>query len=161
VTREVKARTGGKVPIFIKLSPNVEDIVSIAKAVEDAGADGLTAFNTFGPGMVINLETAQPILANKVGGVSGPGLKPLVVKMIYDLYRAVKIPIIGTGGVLTGQDALELMMAGATLIGVGTAVYYRGVDVFAKILKEMEEWCEANGIRDFSEVVGRVHDTQR
>lgn len=161
VTREVKKRTGGKIPILIKLSPNVEDIVSVAKAVEDAGADGLTAFNTFGPGMVINLETAQPVLANKVGGVSGPGLKPLVVKMVYDLYRAVKIPIIGTGGVLTGLDALELMMAGAPLIGVGTAVYYRGVDVFDKILKEMEAWCEVNGVRDLSEVVGRAHSTKR
>ena len=125
--------------------------------MEDAGADGLTAFNTFGPGMVIDVDTAQPVLANKVGGVSGPGLKPLVVKGIYDLYEAVKIPIIGTGSVLTGRDAIELMMAGATLIGVGTAVYYRGNEVFGKIAREMKEWCEENDVVDISEIVGRAH----
>lgn len=157
VTKIVKQRTNGEYPVVVKLSPNVSNLVEIAKAIEDAGADGLTAFNTFGPGMVIDIETAQPILANRVGGVSGPGLKPMVVKGVFDLYKAVKIPIIGTGAVLTGRDAIELMMAGATLIGVGTAVYYRGNDVFGKIAKEMEEWCEQNDVTDISEIVGRAH----
>lgn len=157
VTREVKERTGGKIPVIVKLSPNVTNIVEIAKAVEEAGADGLTAFNTFGPGMAINIETAQPILANRVGGLSGPAIKPLVVKMIYDLYAAVKIPILGTGGVLTGRDALELMMAGASLVGIGTGVYYRGVQVFQSVLNEMEAWCQQHGVETISEVVGRAH----
>lgn len=157
VTEEAKRRTGGKIPIFVKLSPNVSNIVEIAKAIEAAGADGLTTFNTFGPGMCIDIETAQPILANKVGGLSGPAVKPLVVKMIYDLYKAVKIPMIGTGGVMTGRDALELMMAGATLVGVGSGVYYRGAEIFDLIANEMREWCEANGVKDLQEVVGRSH----
>ncbi|HCW32686.1 MAG: dihydroorotate dehydrogenase family protein, dihydroorotate dehydrogenase (fumarate) [Candidatus Peregrinibacteria bacterium GW2011_GWE2_39_6] len=156
VTREVKKRVS-KIPIIIKLSPNVSNIVEIAKSIEDAGADGLTCFNTFGPGMCIDIETAQPILANRVGGLSGPGLKPLVVKMIFDLYKAVKIPIIGTGGVLTGRDVIELMMSGATLVGMGTAVYYRGVEVFGKVAEEIRQWCEKNGVEDISEVVGRAH----
>lgn len=157
VTEQVRERVPSHILVIVKLSPNVENLVEIAQAVEAAGADGLTCFNTFGPGMVIDLETAMPVLANKVGGVSGPGLKPLVVKGIYDVYRAVKIPIIGTGSVLTGRDAIELMMAGATLVGVGTAVYYRGVEVFAKIASEMREWCEANGVRDVSEIIGKAH----
>ena len=157
VTKIVKKRTNGEYPIIVKLSPNVNNLTEIAKSVEAAGADGICAFNTFGPGMVIDIDTAQPILANKVGGVSGPGLKPLVGKGIYDLYKAVKIPIIGTGSVLTGRDAIELMMAGATLIGVGTAVYYRGDEVFGKIVREMEEWCDENDVLDISEIVGRTH----
>ena len=158
VTKIVKERTNGEIPITVKLSPNVNNLTEIAKAVEDAGADGLTAFNTFGPGMVIDIETAEPILANKVGGVSGPGFKPLVVKGVFDLYKAVKIPIIGTGSVLTGRDAIELMMAGATLIGMGTAVYYRGQEVFGLVAQEMRDWCEENDVVDISEVVGRAHN---
>lgn len=157
VTKEVRKRVPAPIPVVVKLSPNVDNIVEIAKSVEDAGADGLCCFNTFGPGLAIDIETSQPVLANKVGGVSGPGLKPLVVKKVYDVYKAVKIPIIGTGAVLTGRDAIELMMAGATLVGVGTAVYYRGVEVFGLIADEMKEWCEKNGVTDISEIVGRAH----
>lgn len=158
VTKLVKEKVAPfGIPVVVKLSPNVDNVAEIAKACEDAGADGLTCFNTFGPGMVIDIDTAQPILANKVGGVSGPGYKPLVVKKIFDVYKAVKIPIIGTGGVLTGRDALELMMAGATLVGVGTAVYYRGPMVFGAIAREIQEWCGQNNIKDMSEVVGMAH----
>lgn len=148
----------GDVPFVVKLSPNVEDVVSIASGVLDSGADGVTAFNTFGPGLVIDIETAEPVLANKVGGVSGPGLKPLVVKKVYDIYSVKKCPIIGTGSVLTGRDAIEMMMAGATLIGVGTAVFYRGQDVFSKIVKEMEEWCDENGVENLSDIIGKAHE---
>lgn len=159
VTSEVKRRTGGKIPIFVKLSPNVESVVDIALRVEAAGADGLTVINTLGPGMAIDVETAQPILANRVGGISGPAIKPLAVKLVYDVYKAVKIPIIGTGGVTTGLDAIEIMMAGATLVGVGTAVYYRGVDVFALIANEMKEWGAAHGISKVEELIGRAHNS--
>lgn len=156
VTKLVKARVG-KIPVVVKLSPNVESISEIAKSVEQAGADGLCVINTLGPGMAIDIETAQPVLANKVGGISGPAIKPLAVKMVHDVYRAVKIPIIGTGGVTTGADALEMMMAGATLVGVGSAVYYRGISVFAVITKEMRSWCKEHKIRKLSSLIGRVH----
>ena len=156
VTRLVKEVTGD-IPVTVKLSPNVENIVAIAKSVLEAGADGVTAINTYGPALAIDIDTAQPILANKVGGLSGPAIKPLAVKHVYDIYGATKCPIIGTGGVTTGRDAIEMMMAGATLVGVGTAVYYRGQDALGKIVKEMEEWCEENGVEKLSDLIGKVH----
>lgn len=155
LTREVKKRT--HLPVVAKLSPNVSNIGEIAKAVEDAGADGITAINTVGPGMEINIEMRSPVLANKVGGLSGPAIKPIAVKCIHDIYKAVNIPIIGTGGVTNGRDAIELMMAGASLVGVGTAVYYGGAEVFQKIADEMEEWCNAEGIDNIQEIVGAIH----
>ncbi len=161
VTQKVKAvlrEAGvGHIPITVKLSPNVESITSIADSVLKAGADGVTAINTYGPGMVIDIETAQPILANRVGGLSGPAIKPLAVKHVHDIYKAFKCPIIGTGGVTTGRDAIEMMMAGATLVGVGSAVYYRGQEVFALIVEEMREWCEANGVEKIQDLIGKVH----
>lgn len=147
-----------KIPVTVKLSPNVENIVAIAKAVVDAGADGLTMINTAGPGMAINIETRKPILTNKVGGVSGPFLKPLAVKMVFDVRKALPhTPIIGTGGVLTGTDAIEMMMAGATLVGIGTGVYYRGVEIFKKCTDEMAKWCAENDVKKISEVINAAH----
>lgn len=161
VTREVKKRLGEmklKIPIVVKLSPNVEDIVSIARAVVDAGADGLTVMNSVGPGMAINIETRTPILSNKVGGLTGPALKPLAVKLIHDIHRALpKVPIIGVGGVLTGSDAIEMMMAGATLVGIGTGVHYRGVQIFQNVLDEMNGWCRDNGVKKITTLIGTVH----
>ncbi len=154
VTKNVKSRTD--VPVIIKMSPNVTNWVEIAQAAEAAGADGLCCFNTFGPGMAVDVDSRSPVLANKVGGVSGPGLRPLVIKMISDIYHAVKIPIIGTGGVITGRDALELMMAGATLVGVGTMVYYRDVEGFGEIVKEIEEWMEQDGTENLQDIVGSL-----
>lgn len=161
VTLEIKKRLGLahiKTPISVKLSPNVENIVAIAKAVVDAGADALTMINTAGPGMAINIETRKPILTNKVGGVSGPFLKPLAVKMIYDVRKALpNTPIIGVGGVLTGTDAIEMMMAGATLVGIGTGVYYRGVEIFKKCTDEMNKWCSINGVKKLSDLINAAH----
>jgi len=161
VTKSVKAalkKAGVKIPITIKLSPNVENIVSIAKAVVDAGADALTVMNTLGPGMAINIETRLPVLANKCGGISGPALKPLAVKYIYDIRKALpKTPIIGTGGVMTGEDAIEMMMAGATLVGIGSGVYYRGVEIFKKAAEEMQVWCEKVGVKKISEIINAAH----
>ncbi|MBI4995148.1 dihydroorotate dehydrogenase [Candidatus Peregrinibacteria bacterium] len=158
VTAKVKkslAKAGAKIPISVKLSPNVENIVEIARACVDAGADALTVMNSLGPGMAINIETRLPILSNRVGGLTGPVLKPLVVKYIYDIHRALpKIPIIGTGGVLTGADAIEMMMAGATLVGIGTGVYFRGVEIFKKVTDEMQKWCRANGIKKIQNIIG-------
>jgi dihydroorotate dehydrogenase (NAD+) catalytic subunit len=155
VTKIVRAKT--KLPIVVKLSPNVNNIVEIAKAVVDAGADGITAINTVGPGMMIDIETRQPILANKVGGVSGPAIKPIAIKAVYDIHKALPhVPIIGTGGVLTGEDAIEMIMAGATLIGVGTAVYYRDVKCFGLIAAEMEKWGKARKIKNLGEIRGKA-----
>lgn len=156
VTKRVRAIVG-KIPLIVKLSPNVENIVSIAKSVMDAGADGVTAINTVGPGMAIDIDSAQPILANRSGGLSGPAIKPLAVKYVHDIYKNLKCPIVGTGGVLTGRDAIEMMMAGATLVGVGSAVWYRGQDVFGQIVKEMDEWCDANGVKKIKDLIGKVH----
>lgn len=156
VTRHVKKVTGD-IPVTVKLSPNVENIVAIAKAVVDAGADALTVMNSAGPGMAINLETRSPILANRVGGLTGPALKPLAVKYIYDIRKALPhIPIIGTGGVLTGQDALEMMIAGATLVAIGSGVAWRGVEIFGEAAHEMASWCDENDVKKVSELIGTV-----
>lgn len=157
VKEALKSAGAEDLPVVVKLSPNVENIVSIAESVLDAGANGVTAINTVGPGMCINIETAQPILANRVGGLSGPAIKPLAVKYVYDIYKARKCPIIGTGGITTGRDAIEIMMAGATLVGVGSAVWLRGQDVFGKIAQEMNEWCEANGVERLADLIGKAH----
>ncbi len=156
VTRRVK-KIAGILPVIVKLSPNVENIVSIARSVMDAGADGVTAINTVGPGMAIDIDSAQPILANRSGGLSGPAIKPLAVKYVHDIYKNLKCPIVGMGGVLTGRDAIEMMMAGATLVGVGSAVWYRGQDVFGKIVNEMNEWCDENGVKKIKNIIGKVH----
>ncbi|MFC1810604.1 dihydroorotate dehydrogenase [Patescibacteria group bacterium] len=155
VTEDVKKVAKNK-PVIIKLSPNVTNIVEIANACAEGGADGFCAINTLGPGLAINLETRTPILANKVGGISGPAIKPLAVKMVSDIYQATKLPIIGTGGITTGEDALEIMMAGATLVGMGTSVFYRGADVFRKVSQEMSDWCDKNGVKDVKEIIGTV-----
>lgn len=154
VTKVVRGRT--KKPIIIKLSPNVSNIGEIAKACMEAGADGFCAVNTFGPGLAVDINTRMPILANKVGGVSGPGIKPLAVKCVYDVFKATGAPIVGTGGVLTGEDVIEMMMVGARLVGIGTMVYYRGVEGFGKIVSEIEEWCKKNGVKDLEEIIGTV-----
>jgi dihydroorotate dehydrogenase (NAD+) catalytic subunit len=143
-------------PITIKLSPNVINISEIAKACEDAGADAITAINTVGPGMRINLELKAPILKNKAGGISGPAILPIAIKAVNDIRKAVKLPILGIGGVTSGRDAIELMMAGASLIGLGTAVHFRGIDVFRKICQEIEEWCEENKVSTLDEIIGII-----
>jgi len=155
VTRAVRAAT--TIPISIKLSPNTPDLVAVALAVVEAGADALTAINTLGPGMVIDLESGHPILANRVGGVSGPAIRPIAVRCVYELARAVDVPIIGTGGVSNGHDAIEMIMAGATLVGVGSAVYGRGPEVFSEIRREMESWMHEHGVRSLDEIRGCAH----
>lgn len=156
VTSAVRKRT--KIPIVIKLTPNVLNIVEIARAVVDAGADGICAINTVGPGMIIDVETREPVLANKVGGISGPAIKPLSIKAVYDIHKALpKVPIIGTGGIITGEDAIEMIMVGATLIGVGTAVYYRDIKCFQLIAHEMVKWGKSHSIKRLKEIRGAAH----
>lgn len=147
----------GKVPVLAKLSPNVPSIAEVAKACEAAGADGLVAINTVGPGMVIDVVGKKPVLGAKRGGVSGPGIKTITIRCIYDVYEAVKIPIIGMGGITTTQDALEAIMAGATLVGVGTATYFKGIGVFEEIKSGLLQYMEKNGLTSLKEIVGAAH----
>ena len=149
----------GDVPVFVKLSPNIPDIGAFAARCVEAGADGITAINTLGTGLAIDLKTRKPILSAKRGGLSGPGIKPLAVRCIADIYDATKgsVPIIGICGVITGGDALELMMAGASLVGVASGILREGFGIFRKIGREMTEWCEENGVIDIQEIVGAMH----
>ncbi len=153
VTRAVKAVT--EKPVYMKLSPNVTDIVSIAKACEDAGADGVSLINTL-MGMRLDLKTRRPILANSTGGMSGPAIFPLAVRMVYQVYQAVSIPIIGMGGVTCARDVMELMLAGATAVEVGAANL---VDPLAckKITEELPGLLEQYGVRDINEIIGGAH----
>jgi dihydroorotate dehydrogenase (NAD+) catalytic subunit len=143
-------------PIWIKLSPN-ENLVEVGKAAEAAGADAIVAGNTMGPGMIIDIDTYKPVLGFGMGGVSGPALRPIAVRCVFDLYKAVKVPIIGCGGVTTGRDLIEMMMAGATGIGVGTAVLDRSVNVFSQIMKETEEWLKENDFKKIEDIIGLTH----
>jgi len=154
VTQSVKSVTD--VPVIVKLSPNVTDIAEIAQAVEAAGADAIAAINTVA-GMVIDIRAARPVLANREGGISGPAIKPIAVRAIYQIYRAVSIPILGIGGVTTGEDAVELMMAGATLVGVGSAAYWYGPEVLGHIREQMVHFLESEGYTRVQDIIGLAH----
>lgn len=158
VTRFVKdALAASNIPVIVKLAPNVPSVARIAYAVVDAGADALCAVNTM-PGMVIDAESGQAVLANRSGGLSGPALKPIALKCVYDIARACPdVPIIGTGGVTTGVDAVEMLMAGATAVGVGSAIYYRGPDAIHDILAEMTAWLANHDVMDVNQVRGLAH----
>lgn len=154
VTKAVKKVTSK--PVFIKLSPNVTDIVEIAKACESEGADGVSLINTL-LGMRIDLKRRKPILANKMGGFSGPAIKPVALRMVYQVYDAVKIPIIGMGGISTAEDVIEMMLAGATAVQVGAANL---VDPFAckKIIENLPKAMEKYGINSLTEIIGGAHN---
>lgn len=151
-TKAVKDHT--HLPVMVKLSPNVTDITEIARAVEAEGADAVSLINTL-LGMRIDLVTRRPILKNNTGGLSGPAVLPVAVRCVHQVYQAVKIPILGMGGVSTGQDAAELMMAGAAAVGVGTATIS---DPMApvRILEELTEFCDAQGVKNVSELTGTL-----
>ncbi|MBR2489546.1 MAG: dihydroorotate dehydrogenase [Clostridia bacterium] len=154
VTKAVKKVTNK--PVYIKLSPNVTDITEIAKACEAAGADGVSLINTL-LGMRIDLKTKKPILANKMGGFSGPAIKPVALRMIYQVYDAVKIPIIGMGGVSTAEDVIEMMLAGATAVQVGAANL---VEPFAckNIIEDLPRVMEKYKINNLSDIIGGAHN---
>lgn len=156
VTAAVKGSVAGRAPVLVKLSPNVHDIAAIARAVAAAGADGITAINTL-TGMVIDVHARQPILANRTGGLSGPAIRPLAVRCVYEIYRAVDLPIIGTGGVSSGRDAVEMIMAGATAVGIGSAVYGEGPEAFGRIAAEMEALLAQLGYGCVAEARGAAH----
>ncbi|PKK85367.1 MAG: dihydroorotate dehydrogenase [Thermoplasmata archaeon HGW-Thermoplasmata-1] len=158
VRKVVSAVKGAvKLPVFVKLTPNVSNVALIAKAAEEGGADAVVAINTV-KAMAIDIESGHPVLGNKVGGYSGPAIKPIGVRAVYDIYKEVNIPIIGVGGITKGQDLLEYAMAGASAVQIGSAVYYRDVPVFGEIVKEAKSWLEERGFSSFKEIVGRTHD---
>jgi dihydroorotate dehydrogenase (NAD+) catalytic subunit len=154
--KEALADAGADLPVLVKLSPNVANIAAIAQAVEAAGADGITAINTL-TGMIIDVHAGWPVLANRTGGLSGPAIRPLAVRCVYEIYRAVNIPIVGTGGVGSGRDAVEMILAGATAVGVGSAVYGEGVEVLGRIRDEMAGLTAELGYRSIEEMRGVAH----
>ena len=152
VTREVKRHS--KHPVIVKLSPNVTDITQIAKAVAEGGADGLSLINTL-LGMAIDIHRRKPILANVVGGFSGPAIKPVALRMVYQVAKAVSLPIIGMGGITTGEDAIEFILAGATAVAVGTA-NFRNPRATMDVLDGIKEYMLNNGIKSLDEIRGIV-----
>ena len=142
-----------KIPVLAKLSPMVPDIAAIALAAEGAGCDAIVAINTL-KAMSISTEIGTPILKNRVGGLSGPAIKPVGVRAVYEIAAKVKIPIIGVGGICTGQDALEYLMAGASAVQIGSGVRYRGTGVFGKVSKEISEFMDSEGYAKLEDVIG-------
>ncbi len=152
ITKAVRESYNG--PVIVKLSPNVTDIVSIAQAAEEAGADALSLTNTF-LGMAIDVERRKPLLSTVTGGLSGPCIRPIAVRMVWQVAKAVKVPVIGLGGIMDGRDALEFIMAGAMAVQVGTANF---IDPAAtvRIVGEIEEFCSRQGVKDLSEIRGII-----
>ena len=141
-------------PVIVKLSPNVTDIVVMARACEDAGADALSVINTI-TGMAIDLKSRRPVLANITGGLSGPAIKPIALRMVWQVAQAVEIPVIGIGGIMTATDALEFLLAGATAVQVGTASFL-DPGAAGRIVREMEQYLVDNGIDDIRELIGAL-----
>jgi dihydroorotate dehydrogenase (NAD+) catalytic subunit len=154
VVRSVKAVVDK--PVMVKLSPNVTNVADIAGAAVNAGADALTVANTV-KAMVIDTETAMPILANKVGGLSGAAVKPIAVRHVYDVYARVKVPIIGCGGVSNWRDAVEFFLAGASAVQIGTAIATKGPAVFKAVARGIEVYLRRKGFRSVNEIVGLSH----
>jgi dihydroorotate dehydrogenase (NAD+) catalytic subunit len=159
---EVLAEVVGKVkavvdrPVLVKLSPNVTDLVEIAEAAVRAGADGITAINTV-RAMAIDVETAMPILSNKRGGLSGPAVKPIALRCVYDVYERVKVPIMGCGGVTDWRDAVEFFLAGASAVQIGTAIALKGPSVFRSVSRGVDAYLKKKGFRSVNEIVGLSH----
>lgn len=154
VVEEVKAAV--RKPVFVKLSPNVTNVQKIAETVENSGADALTAINTV-HAMAIDVETAMPILSNKKGGLSGPAIKPIALRCVYELYESIRLPIIGCGGIADWQDAVEFLLAGATAVQIGSAISERGSNVFDAVTHGVHVYLERKGFESVGEIVGLSH----
>ena len=151
VTEIVKRST--RIPVSVKLAPNVPSIAQIASAVVKAGADAITAINTM-PGLIIDAQAGRPVLSNRMGGISGWALKPIALRCVAEIRQAVDVPIIGTGGITTGVDAAEMLMAGATVVGIGAAVWFRGPEVFDFINAELVAFMKQEGYSDLKSMRG-------
>jgi dihydroorotate dehydrogenase (NAD+) catalytic subunit len=154
VVRKVKASLDK--PVLVKLSPNVTSIAEIAEIAAKAGADALTAINTV-KAMAIDAETAMPILSNRVGGLSGPAIRPVAVRCVYEVYESVKVPIIGCGGIANWKDAVEFILAGATAIQIGTAIATKGTNVFKSVTHGISAYLKKKGFKSVEEIVGLSH----
>jgi len=154
VVRAVKRRVG--VPVFVKLTPNVTDIVEVGKAAEEAGVDGVTAINTV-KAMVIDVDALRPVLSNRFGGLSGAAIKPIAIRCVYELYEALKVPVVGVGGIMGWRDAVEHLLAGASAVQVATALV-KGLGVFKEIVTGVKEYLERKGFKSVREVVGLAHE---
>ncbi|AFK22982.1 dihydroorotate dehydrogenase 1B [Pyrococcus sp. ST04] len=155
VVRKVKDATDK--PVIAKLTPNTDDITKLGLAAEKAGADAVSAINTV-KAIAIDIYARRPILSNKVGGYSGPGIKPIALRAIYDLARVLEIPVIGIGGITTWQDAVEFLLAGASALQIGTAVYLRGFSVFREISEGIKRYLKEEGFRSVKEIIGLALD---
>lgn len=145
-----------KSPVFMKLTPNVNDIAPIAKAAEDGGADGIVAINSLGPGMVIDIDSGRPLLGGPggKGGFTGPALKPIAVRCVSEIARAVEIPVVGVGGISNGYDAVEMIMAGASAVQIGTAIMIQGIEVFKRITNEITAFMKRKNYSKIGDMVG-------
>jgi dihydroorotate dehydrogenase (NAD+) catalytic subunit len=152
VTRQVRRHTD--IPVLVKLSPNVTDISEIAEAVVEAGADGITAINSVGPGLILNVETRRPALAHGTGGMSGPPIRPIAVRCVRDICKTVDVPVVATGGVTMGRDVVEMLLVGATAVSIGSAVRYRGIEVFHKVCEELKDYMARHGHEDLASLRG-------
>jgi dihydroorotate dehydrogenase (NAD+) catalytic subunit len=152
VVDAVRAKT--QKPLIIKLAPNVADIRVFARAAEECGADGVSIMNSY-PAMAINIETRKPQLANRTGGLSGPAIKPIAIKLVWEAAKAIKIPIIGMGGITSPEDALEFIIAGANAVAVGTASF-TDPSTAVRVIEGMEKWMAAKNIGSVAELKGTV-----
>ena len=153
VTTQVRKELTSK-PLIVKLTPNVTDIVSPAKGAEDAGADGVSLINTL-LGMKIDIDKRKPVLANNTGGLSGPAVKPVAVRMVYQVAQAVNIPILGLGGIVKGEDVIEFMLAGATAVSIGTGNFI-SPDVSIKAIEDIEKYMKKHNIENLKDIIGSV-----
>jgi len=154
IVKEVKKKVAK--PVIVKLTPNVANIGEIAEAAEKAGADAITAINTV-KAMNVEIETCRPLLANKFGGLSGPAIKPIAVRCVYEVYRSVNIPVIGCGGISSWQDAIEFMLAGASAVQIGTAIAFKGLRVFSSVTKGIDTYLQRKDFKNVKELVGLAH----
>jgi len=145
-----------RIPVFVKLSPNVNDIVKVAEAAVNAGADAVTAINTL-RAMAIDVETMRPILANKIGGLSGPAIKPIAVRCVYEISKKLSVPVIGCGGIEDWKDAVEFLLAGASAVQIGSALVGQDLTVFKSVTKGIEDYLTKKGFKSISEIVGLSH----
>jgi len=157
IVRLVRNRIGS-LPLVVKLTVNCPSLKTMARACQNNGADIINAVNTVGPGMLIDYRTQKPILSNKTGGISGPAMFPVAVRAVFEIFPEVTIPIIGTGGVTGAEDALQLIMAGATAVGIGSGIYYGGIDVFARINSDLKTLLEEIGCSCLEDVRGSAHE---
>ncbi len=154
VIKHVRNRTTK--PVIAKLTPNITNIIETAEAATKAGADAITATNTI-RAMAIDIETQQPILANKIGGLSGPAIKPVAIRCVYEIYETVNTPIIGCGGITNWQDAIEFILAGASAIQIGTAIATQGLGIFKSITSGIDTYMRRKDFRSIKEIVGQAH----